>query len=138
MNGNGNGNGPTARGNLKALLVAGLLVVTLTFGLGIAAVGAAVVGVTGVAIGAAAGGVVVAHGACASVQADLARDLGLTVDELRAADPATFRDRIAARVASKALTVQEAQESDERAEAYTACRQVFGDAEHDWHVRMPR
>lgn len=133
-NGNGTGTGATASGRLKALLVAGILVVTLTFGLGIAAVGAAVVGVTGVAIGATAGGLVVAHSACTTVEANLAHDLGLTVDELRAVDPATYDVRIAARVASKSLTAQEAQVDREWADAYSTCRQVFGDGARDWHL----
>ena len=135
---NGNGNGTKANGGLKALLVAGVLVVMLTFGVGVAAVSAAVAGVAGVAIGATAGGLVVAHGACTTVEADLARDLGLTVDELRAVDPATYHDRIAARLANNSLTAQEAQASYERADAYSTCRQVFGHDERNWRVTHHR
>ena len=138
MNGNGNGNGTTKNGGLKALLAAGVLVVLLTFGAGVVVVSAAVAGVAGIAVGAAAGGLVVAHGACTSVETDLARDLGLTVDELRAVDPATYHERIAARVASKALTAREAQSSDERADAYSACHQVFGHDEGNWRVTHQR
>lgn len=130
---NGNSNGATRNGGLKAVLVAGVLVVLLTFGAGVVAVGAAVAGVAGVAVGAAAGGLVVAHGACTSVETDLARDLGLTVEELRAVDPATYHDRIAARLASQALTAREAEVSYERADAYSACRQVFSHDEGNWH-----
>jgi hypothetical protein len=138
MNGNGSGNGTTKHGGLKALLMAGVLVVLLTFGAGIVAVSAAVAGVAGIAIGATAGGLMVAHGACTTVETSLARDLGLTVDELRAVDPTTYHERIAARVASKALTAQEAQVSDERADAYGSCHQVFGHDERNWRVAYHR
>ena len=109
------GNGTTTGRGIKTLLVMGALAMTLMFGLMVAAVGTAVVGVAGFAVGAAAGGVVVAHGACTTVEGDLAGDLGLTVDELRVLTPTAINDRIAARLASKALTTEQADRDRERA-----------------------
>lgn len=132
MGGSSDRRGAQGASPLKTLLVAGLLAVTLTVGLGFAAVGAAVVGVAGIAIGAAAGGAAVAHGACAEVESELAGDLGITVAELRAADRATLGTRIAARVAGGALTAEAARDAADLAEGYRVCTRVLGETDREW------
>lgn len=52
----------------------------------------------------------------------LTRDLGLTMETLRAAEPAGFEGRIAARVEDGALTPCRVQGVRERSDAYNACR----------------
>lgn len=121
------GNGANGRG-LKALLVGGLLAVTLTMGAGLALVGT-VAAATGVAVG----GLGVAYGACQHMEADLADDLGVGVAVLRATDPAGVRARLAARGGT--LTALRAERAAALADAYDDCRDVFGAIDTDWDVR---
>ena len=115
---------------VRSTLAAGFVAATLSIGIGVAVFGATVATVT-----VAAGGLGVAHGACQSVEAGLAADLGISVAALRAVEPTTLAARVAARQAAGALTPHEARRGDERAVAYTGCRQTFtlpivaGDAE---------
>lgn len=120
-------NGGLGQG-LKALLIGGMLAMTLTLSAGLALFGTAVA-VAGVAIG----GVGVAYGACQRVETDLAADLGVSVATLRAADPADLPAQLTARGA--ALTTTQARHAADRTEAYAGCREVLADVNAAWDDR---
>lgn len=105
---------------VRAAFAAGLVAATLSLGIGVAVFGAMAATMT-----VAAGGLGVAHGACQSIEADLADDLGISTATLRAIEPPLLDERIAARRAAGALTPSAARRSGERAVAYANCRQTF-------------
>lgn len=118
----GNGRG------LKTLLVGGLIALSLTMSAGLA-----VVGTAAAAAGIAVGGAGVAYGACQRVETDLATDLGVSVATLRATDPAQVSAQVATRGGS--LTATQAKHAADRAEAYSGCREVFGEINAAWDER---
>ncbi|MFN8516685.1 MAG: hypothetical protein U0841_29735, partial [Chloroflexia bacterium] len=120
-------NGGNGRG-LKTLLVSGLIALSLTLSTGLA-----VVGTAAAAAGIAVGGAGVAYGACQRVETDLATDLGVSVATLRATEPAQVSAQVAARGGS--LTATQAKHAADRAEAYSGCREVFGEVDFSWDGR---
>jgi membrane protein implicated in regulation of membrane protease activity len=100
---------------LKAGIASWLVTATLSLILGLVVLGsfAAVAAL-------AAGSLGVAHSACEQTEAALASDLGISVATLRATDPASIVDQIAAR-----QTTSDTRQATDRAATYANCRQVF-------------
>lgn len=111
---------------VRASIAAALVAASLSLGIGLAVLGA-----FAATASVAAGGLGLAYGACQRIEADLALDLGLSTEALRAAEVRGLPDLVGARHAAGNLTTIEARHATDGTAAYANCRQVFGEIATD-------
>jgi hypothetical protein len=79
----------------------------------------------------AAGGLGMAYSACQRIELDLASDLGLSIEALKATEPTELSDLVGVRHMAGALTTIETRHATDSTAAYANCRQVFGEVAPD-------
>ncbi len=111
---------------VRASIAAVIVAAALSLGIGLAVLGALVASAS-----VAAGGLGMANSACQRIEIDLATDLGLSVEALKATEPKELSDLIGVRHAAGALTTIEARHVTDSTVTYANCRQVFGEVAPD-------